>query len=91
MGIAGLRERDMRKIQALGKTAAGSAMQVLMKLYSMPIVGIADIREWTGFTSQGGYKVINRLVELEILKPMAGEQGSYARKWVYKDYLDLFT
>lgn len=91
MGIAELRERDARKIQALGKTSAGSAMQVLMKLYSMPIVGIADIREWTGFTSQGGYKVINRLVDLEILKPLAGEQGSYARKWVYKDYLDLFT
>lgn len=54
MNIAELRERDTRKVQALGKTSAESTMRVLMGLFSMPIVGIADVKKWTGFTAQGG-------------------------------------
>ncbi|MEG0374722.1 MAG: Fic family protein, partial [Raoultibacter sp.] len=89
--ITELRERDMRKVQSLGKTSAESTMKILTNLFSMPIAGIADIMEWTGFTAPGGYKAIERLVEMDILKPMAHQTSTYAKKWVYKDYLDLFT
>ena len=88
--ISILRTGDMQKIQALGKTSAASTMIILENLYKMPVIGIADVIKWTGFTPTGGYKVINRLVEMGILEPM-GESDKYAKKWVYKSYLDLFT
>jgi len=90
IGIASLRDRDMQKIHVLGKTAASSTLEILNDLYKMPVVGIADIVKWTGFTQKGGYKVIERLVGMQILKPM--KPGNvYGQKWFYADYLDLFT
>ncbi|MCL2882663.1 MAG: Fic family protein [Coriobacteriia bacterium] len=90
VNITDLRERDMRKVQALGKTAAASTLQTLIKLYSMPIVGIADITKWSGFTNTGGYKLINRLVDMNILRPMKTGDNVWGQKWVYADYLELF-
>jgi Fic family protein len=90
-GIAELRVRDMQKIHALGKTSAKSTLGILINLYSMPIVGIADIVKLTGFTNQGGYKVIERLVEMKILKPMKSGENIYGQKWIYADYISLFN
>jgi len=88
--ITEIHERDMRKIQSLGKTSAVSTLNVLTQLYTMPIVGIADIVKWTSFTKTGGYNMINRLVDMDILKPMQTEGTSYNQKWMYNDYLQLF-
>jgi len=90
ISIAELRDRDMQKIHALGKTAAKSTMNILVNLFKIPIVGIADIAKWTGFTHNGGYKAINRLVEMKILKPMKAGDSVYAQKWVYSDYIAFF-
>ena len=51
--ITALREKDGLKIQSLSKRASESAVQVLPRLYQMPIVNVAKIREWTGFTLAG--------------------------------------
>jgi len=48
--ITKLREEDQIKIQSLGKRAAESSMPVLMQLFAQPIVNIATIQKWTGFT-----------------------------------------
>jgi len=90
IGISELRERDMKKIYALGKTAAKSTMGILEKLYRMPIVGIAEIVKWTGFSRNGGYKAIDRMVEMHILKPMIKGDSVYSQKWIYSDYIALF-
>ena len=90
ISIAALRDSDMRKVHALGKTSAKSTMEILIKLYRMPIVGIADIVEWTGFTQRGGYNVIGRLVEMGILRPMKTGDTVYGQKWLYTDYIELF-
>jgi len=90
IGITELRDRDMQKIYALGKTAAKSTMTILLNLYRIPIIGIADIVKWTGFTNKGAYKAIDRLVEMQILKPMKHGGQIYAQKWLYSDYIDLF-
>ena len=87
--ITVLREEDMRRIQALGKTAAENTIKILPKLFQLPIVNVAKIREWTGFTRQGAQKVINRLVALDILKPKDNEK-KYGRSFVHKRYLDIF-
>ena len=88
--ITKLRERDMAKVQMLNRTASEATVKVLENLYKMPIAGIADIVKWTGYTERGGYKVIERLVSLEVLSPMKPGNNVYAQKWVYKDYLALF-
>jgi Fic family protein len=90
-GITKLRERDMRKIQSLGKTASESTLIILQNLYSMPVVGIADIVKWTNFSSPGGYKAINRLKDMGILSPVFQGDASYGQKWIYTDYMSLFN
>jgi hypothetical protein len=80
----------MQKVYALGKTAARSTMGILENLYKMPIVGIADIMKWTGFSNKGGYNAIDRLVEMQVLKPIKPGDSVYAQKWVYHDYVALF-
>jgi Fic family protein len=89
-GITELRERDMRKIQSLGKTSSASTLKILQHLYRMPIIGIADIVKWTGFSNKGGYNAIDRLVDMAILKPMNTGDKVYGQKWIYEDYIGLF-
>jgi Fic family protein len=91
IGITELRDRDMQKIYALGKTAAMSTMNILMNLYKIPIAGIADIIKWTGFSRNGGYKAIDRMVDMQILKPMLRDGAVYSQKWIYSDYISLFS
>jgi len=59
----------MAKIQTLGKRASESAVKVMPKLYVLPIVNLATIQEWTGFTRAGAQTVINRFIEKGILFP----------------------
>jgi len=88
--VTKLRERDMAKVQMLNRTASEATVKILEQLYKMPIAGIADIVKWTGYTERGGYKALERLVDLDILVPMKTGENIYAQKWIYKDYLDLF-
>jgi Fic family protein len=90
-GIAKLRDKDILKVQHLGKTSAESTLKILLNLYTMPIVGIADIVAWTGFSNKGGYKAIDRLVDMDILKPMKQGDTVYGQKWLYDDYIKLFV
>lgn len=84
-----LRENDMQKIQSLGKSAAEKAMLILPRLFELPIVNVAKIKEWTGFTRQGAQKVIDRFVEMGILS-VKDENVKYGRSFMYRQYLDIF-
>ncbi len=86
--ITDLRLEDMAKVQSLGKSAAESTVKMLQHLYSLPIVGLAEVRKWTGYSKQGAYNVIERLIQLEILSPRGNKD--YAQKYEYKRYLDIF-
>lgn len=88
--ITKLREKDMMKIQQMNKAASESSMKMLVNLYKMPIVGVADVAKWTGHTRQGAYKDIERLMEVGILTPMKQGENVYAQKWKYAEYLGLF-
>ncbi len=87
--ITELRERDMRKVQALGKAAAPMTLAVVRNLYRLPTVGIADVVDWTGYSRPGAYKIIDRLVNMGILHPTK-EADTYGQKYMYKDYVALF-
>ncbi|MFH1089055.1 MAG: Fic family protein [Candidatus Uhrbacteria bacterium] len=86
--ITELRDRDFAKMQKLGKKSAESTLEIVRKLFSQPIVGVAEIIKWTNFSAPGAYRVIERLIDLKILKPF-GPSG-YAQKYIYADYYAIF-
>ena len=86
--ITALRDRDFAKMQKLGKKSAASTLNIVHKLFGQPIVGVAEITRWTGFSQQGAYKVIQRLIELEILEQLG--DADYGQKYIYADYYELF-
>jgi Fic family protein len=88
--ITELRFTDILKIQSLNKKSSESTILVLPKLFSLPIIKVSTIQEWTGFSKTGAKAVIDRLVELEILH-VKDETETYARSYVYKKYIEIFN
>lgn len=86
--ITALRDRDFAKMQKLGKKSAESTLEIIRKLFGQPIVGVAEIMKWTGFTPQGAYNVIERLKNLKILEPLG--DAAYGQKYIYADYYEIF-
>ena len=80
----------MQKISRLNKTASESGMLILQKLFSQPIVSMATIQQWAGFSTRAGaQKLIDRFIEIGILSPK-DEVKKYGRTYVYREYLDIF-
>lgn len=88
--ITTLREKDILKIQTLGKRASESAVLVLPKLYQQPIVTVATIQKWTGFSRVGAQATINRFIEMGILIPK-DKNKKYGQAYIYKKYVDIFS
>lgn len=88
--ITALREKDMVRLQTMGKRASESALRVMPELYVLPIVNVATIQKWTGFTRAGAQTVINRFIEKGILTPKDKDK-KYGQSYVYKEYLNIFT
>jgi len=86
--ITALRDRDFAKMQKLGKKSAESTLEIVRKLFSQPIIGVAEMMKWTGFTAPGAYKVVGRLKDLKILEPLG--DADYGQKYVYADYYEIF-
>jgi hypothetical protein len=62
---------------------------VLPKLFALPIIDVSTIEKWTGFSRVGSQKLIDRFVDLGILKPRHAEK-KYRKSYIYKDYVDIF-
>lgn len=86
--ITSLRDRDYAKMQKLGKKSAASTLEIVRKLYNQPIVGVAELIDWTRFSPQGAYNVIERLIALKILEPLG--DAAYGQKYIYADYYQIF-
>ncbi|MBU1032747.1 Fic family protein, partial [Patescibacteria group bacterium] len=88
--ITVLRQKNLIKIQMLGKRASESATIVLPKLYGQPIVNVNVIQNWTGFTRAGAQTVIDRFIEMGILSPKDKDK-KYGQSYIYNDYVELFN
>jgi Fic family protein len=88
--IVGIRNRDQTKIAQLNQKASASTMKVLLGLYQMPIIGIADVAKLTGFSDRGAYNLIDRMINMNILYPIKQGKNIYGQKWTYRDYLNSF-
>ncbi len=84
-----IHERDMAKMHQLGKISAPTSVNVLRHLFGQPIVDVAKVQQWTGFTRAGTQKVINRLIELDILVPRSPLK-KYGKTYEYQSYLSDF-
>lgn len=87
--ITSLREKDIQKIQKLGTRASESAALILPRLYGQPIVNVALVQEWTGFTRAGAQRVVDRFFGMGILTPK-NEDKKYGQSYAYRKYLDIF-
>lgn len=85
-----LRDKDMLKIQKLGKRASESATMVLPKLYAQPVVNNSVIQKWTGFTRAGAQSVIDRFIEIKILTPK-DQDVKYGQSYIYAEYVNIFN
>ncbi|NQV13689.1 MAG: Fic family protein [Parcubacteria group bacterium] len=87
--ITKLRERDILRIQSMDKRSSMSAVAVLPKLFSLPIVDVSTVQKWTGFTRNGSQKLVDRFVDLNILY-LRDTKKKYNKSYIYKDYVDIF-
>lgn len=87
--ITALRERNILAIQQLGKRASESAATVLPRLYEQPIVTTKKVKEWTGFTTAGAGRVIDRFIDMGILKSQDKDK-TYGQAYIYEEYINIF-
>lgn len=89
--VSALRDRDMLKIQHFSKKALESALVVFSKLFEQPIVNVATVRGWTGFSSRSAATtVVMRFVDIGILVPKYADK-KYGQSYIYKEYTDIFS
>ncbi len=86
--ITSLRDSDFAKVQQLGVRSAAVTLEIIRHLFSQPIIGVAEVMKWTGYSRQGAYNIIERLIELKILKQLG--DTSYSQKYIYAAYYALF-
>ncbi len=84
-----LRETHRRQINDRLGRVASNGHRVLEQLYEKPVVSVEDVRQITGTTFPAANDVVQRLVELEILKEMTGRARN--RRFLYAPYVALFN
>jgi Fic family protein len=88
--ITKLRDQDMIKMSSLVKRAAESSAIVYPQLFAQPIVSVSTISQWTGFSTPGAQKVIDRFIDQGILQKKDADL-KYGQLYYYKKYLDIFN
>lgn len=88
--ITALRDADMLKIQSLGKREATSGVKFLQELFKTPIVTSGTVMNVMNFTRAGAIKLIERFVQLSILK-FKDESAKYGKSYIYEKYVKIFN
>lgn len=68
----------------LNKTAVDSVDKVVEHLSAKPVFNINHIIKWTGFSPRGAYKVVDRLLALDMIAPH-GETKEYGQEWISRE------
>lgn len=86
--ILELRETHRRGItESLGR-AAGNGHRVLERLYEQPILSVKDVQALLGTTFPGSNQIVQRLVDLGVLREITGQMRH--RRFRYDAYVHLF-
>jgi len=76
-----------RITEKLGR-AAGNGHRVMEKLFNHPIVTVANVRKWLNVTPAGANQLVNRLVDVGLLREITGYVRN--RHFRFDPYLRLF-
>ncbi len=68
--------------------AAGNGHRIMDRLFDHPIVAVATVRRWLGVTPAGANNLVNRLVEVGLLREITGYARN--RRFRFDPYLRLF-
>lgn len=85
-----LREEDMLKVNSLGGKRVKTGLQLLRKLYTLPIINVRKVEQWTSLSRPSANALVNEFVRLGILEQQ-NKKVTYGRNFEYKKYLRLFT
>lgn len=86
--ILELREQDRLSVtEHMGK-GAGNGHRVLEQLYEQPIMSVPQIQRFLGTTYAGANQIVKRLVKLDILREITGQNRH--RRFRYDAYVHLF-
>jgi len=86
--ILRMREDYRAKItERLGR-AAGNGHRIMEKLFDHPIVTVATVRKWLDITPAGANNLVNRLVDIGLLREITGYARN--RRFRFDPYLKLF-
>ena len=86
--ILGMRERFRSLItERLGR-AAGNGHRVMDRLFDQPMVTVATVREWLSITPPGANNLVNRLVDVGLLREITGYARN--RRFRFDPYLRVF-
>lgn len=86
--ILELREAHRREITEQFGRAAGNGHRVLERLYEQPIVSVKNLMELLGTTFAGANQIVQRLVEIGVLREFTGQARH--RRFRYDAYVRLF-
>ena len=86
--ILELREAHRREITERFGRAAANGHRVLERLYEQPIVSVSNVMALLGTTFAGANQIVQRLVEIGVLKEFTGQARH--RRFRYDAYVRLF-
>jgi len=76
-----------RITERLGR-AAGNGHRIMEKLFDHPIVTVATVQKWLDVTPAGANQLVNRLVDVGVLREITGYARN--RRFRFDPYLRLF-
>jgi Fic family protein len=76
-----------RITERLGR-AAGNGHRIMERLFDHPILTVGTVREWLGVTPAGANQLVNRLVDIGLLREITGYARN--RRFRFEPYLRLF-
>lgn len=87
--IKALKDKDIIKLSCLSAQSSKNAIVLLEKLFSHPIMTVADVSKSTGLSFANANNLVKKLVELEILHQLRGRERN--RIFTYSEYVKLFV
>lgn len=87
--ITQLREEHIKRVSEFGRNA-DTAMRLLNKLYTSPIVDSNSVGKITGISSKANIgALISKFIKADILHEITGKARD--RRFIYRDYLKQFS
>lgn len=87
--ITRIRAEDLARLEQLHKTASHNGRRLLSHLFNLPLVDVTQAMQWLGVSRPAAQTIIDRLVKLEILRPL-NDNKKYGKAYVYGRYFALF-